>query len=208
MTEHQNSSNSTQTLKTTADLRADPTLSYKLKVLLFDLHNDESHNNESHKSRGRLLSTTDVLYIGSPYFTPDEAACVKAALVQNDYFQDSHEDYTVENAIHKKLAVFFDERGANTDARQGGYRGMATIYRSVFGIASAELEDERFQSRLRRQGLPVITSDSTDEDSEEDSEEDQVRGSGRGERNRNRGLGKKYKKRRKGWKDWRSCVVT
>lgn len=63
------------------------------------------------------------------------------------------EKVTVEEAIHNRLANFFDKRRASGDSRPCGTHDMVPIYVSVFGIGKGELKDERFLSRLRRCGL-------------------------------------------------------
>jgi hypothetical protein len=61
---------------TTHLLKSYPDLSYKLKILIFDLCN-VAHNRTSQQ---RLESATDVLYL-SPYFTDVEAEIVRGAVV-------------------------------------------------------------------------------------------------------------------------------
>lgn len=64
-----------------------------------------------------------------------------------------YEKVTLEQAIHNRLANFFDKRGASGDSRPCGPHDMVPIYMSVFGIGKEELRDERFLGRLRRSGL-------------------------------------------------------
>ncbi|KAI1380986.1 hypothetical protein F4677DRAFT_441315 [Hypoxylon crocopeplum] len=153
MTGHQKSSNSASTMKTAANLRGDPILGYKLKILLFDLRNVQNPDSER-----RILATTDELYISGPYFTVEEAACVKKATACDDESTTSHEDQTVEDAIQARLINFFEARKASGDMRPCGPHDMSPVYESVFGITLAELNNERFQSRLRRQGLSTLAS--------------------------------------------------
>ncbi|KAI2631570.1 putative C6 transcription factor [Hypomontagnella submonticulosa] len=176
---------------TVDDLKADLLISYKLKVLLFDLRNIRNPDSER-----RILSTLDELYISTPYFTAEEAARVKRATTNNleprvshheqsakddaeasggdgqttesavhigevhvggcqDRESDTSTIQTVEEAIHTRLENFFQKRKASGDMRPCGPHDMAPVYESVFGISPTELNDERFQSRLRRQGLPA-----------------------------------------------------
>lgn len=108
------------------------------------------------------MNTVDELYISTPYFTFEEAAHIKSAvvdsnLVNNDDFstalRGNIQQLTVEEAIHASLKGFFEKRKASGDARPCGPHGMAPIYEEIFGIPREELQDERFLSRLRRQGL-------------------------------------------------------
>lgn len=140
---------------TTATLRSDPNLGYKIKVLLYDLRNIE----KDYAAVQRIQNTVDALYISTPYFTPEEAARVKSATVDSDgdQRQDSQQSIhhlTVEEAIHTRLEGFFGKRGASEDKRPCGPHDMGPVYEEVFGISKEELQDERFLSRLRRQGLP------------------------------------------------------
>lgn len=101
-------------VKTVSELRQDSNLSYKICALIYDLKNmakDKSCEN-------RTLQTTDALYISAPYFTPGEAAIVKAALV------DRHLATTVEDKITSDLATFFEKRRASGDSRPCGPHDM------------------------------------------------------------------------------------
>ncbi|KAI2617392.1 putative C6 transcription factor [Hypoxylon sp. NC1633] len=141
------------TVKTTSDIKADPILGYKLKVLLFDIRSIANPDSER-----RILATTNELYISSPYFTCEEAACVRKATVHNDESDESQDIQTVEDAIHSKLNNFFEKRKGSRDMRPCGPHDLAPVYQAIFGISSEELADEKFLSRLRRQGLPALTS--------------------------------------------------
>jgi hypothetical protein len=125
-----------------SNLREDRQLWYRICVLLYDLQNlSKDHNSEK-----RIGSTTDELYISAPYFTPIEAARIKATSVDN-------ESYTIEDAIKLSLVNFFEKRRASGDSRPCGPHDLAPIYLRVFGLEQAEIQDERFLSRLRRSGL-------------------------------------------------------
>ncbi|KAI0379524.1 putative C6 transcription factor [Hypomontagnella monticulosa] len=171
------------TPSTVEDLKTDPEIGYKLRVLLFDLRNIQNPESER-----RILSTTHELYISTPYFTTEEAVRVRTATATATvgYLEPEGFDYegaatgdagtkggdgqategnsqseatiqTVEDAIHTRLENFFEKRKASGDMRPCGPHDMAPVYESVFNISSTELKDERFHSRLRRQGLPTIT---------------------------------------------------
>lgn len=60
---------------------------------------------------------------------------------------------TIEEAITSCLKNFFAKRRASGDARPCGPHDMGPVYKTVFGITTAELKDEKFLSRLRRTGL-------------------------------------------------------
>lgn len=113
--------------------------------------------------------TVDPLYISGPYFTADEAAFLKSAIVDTwkpTYDPDSYEDcdvdipaeqntpMNVQETIEGCMASFFEKRRASGDSRPCGPHDMAPLYEAVFGIGKAELREEGFLGRLRRSGLP------------------------------------------------------
>jgi hypothetical protein len=176
-----NPSSSISKVSTVIELKADPILLYKIRVLLYDL----CHISSDRSSEQRTLCTTDELYISGPYFTASEAERIKAATVNldpgvhdcNKLIRPSHANvdcvnanllgsssvaepgvvrsntYTVEEAIKFRLSGFLDKRKASGDSRPCGPHDLGPIYREVFGISQAELQDEKFLSRLRRPGL-------------------------------------------------------
>ncbi|KAK1763807.1 hypothetical protein QBC33DRAFT_548650 [Phialemonium atrogriseum] len=143
---------------TTSAVSADPTLGYKLRVLIHDFRQVASN----HTSQHRISNTTDPLYISGPYFTPKEAAAVKGAIVDT-VTRVADKDginlvkfnpgQTAESAIQSAMANFFDKRRASGDARPCGPHDMAPIYEAIFGIEGGETDEERFLGRLRRSGL-------------------------------------------------------
>ncbi len=150
---------------TLATLLHDVDLGYRIRALLYDLSNIGSDLN----SQKRLSSTTHELYISGPYFTECEAIKIRTTLVENttdpiiteeqtavsidDPSSSFHQKTTLEEAIHSRLANFFEKRRASGDSRPCGPHDMFPIYASIFGIEKEELKDERFLSRLRRSGL-------------------------------------------------------
>lgn len=148
--------------KLATDLKTDTNLGYKLRVLLYDLRNMV----KDRSSEARTLATTHPTYISGPYFTPDEADLVRntvVILINEDENQEGEttkggdpcpSETTVEQAIHTRLANFFEKRLASGDARPCGPHDMAPIYEGLFGISKEELQDdEKVLSRLRRCGL-------------------------------------------------------
>ncbi|THW14707.1 hypothetical protein D6D25_07229 [Aureobasidium pullulans] len=147
---------------------------YKIHVLLYDLCNIAT----DHTSESRTLATTDELYISAPYFTPSEAALIKSTQIlpptlselpefeELEYDETESETVgavpllsdpiTIEEAIKGCLQNFFEKRRASGDARPCGPHDMGPIYLAAFGIAKEELKDEKFLSRLRRSGLPIL----------------------------------------------------
>ncbi|MCJ1359188.1 MAG: hypothetical protein MMC33_009188 [Icmadophila ericetorum] len=150
--------------KKKSNLQTNPQLWHKIHVLLYDLRNIAS----DHSSEKHTLSTTDELYISTPYFTPSESAMIKATIIEyntsTEDIQPTSKDATnlgkvpqtpktIEEAIKQSLSGFFDKRKASGDSRPCGPHDMAPIYEDVFGIDRSELLDERFLIRLWRSGL-------------------------------------------------------
>ncbi|CAI6332864.1 unnamed protein product [Periconia digitata] len=130
----------TKAIRTVADLREDKDIWYKICVLIYDLRNAKDKTSEN-----RTLQTTDELYLSMPYFSPDEAAAIKAARLD-----DGH---TLEHAITTSLQNFFEKRRASGDCRPCGPHDMVPVYMTCFGIEKSEIEDEKLLSRIRRSGL-------------------------------------------------------
>lgn len=163
---------------TTSSVRDDDTLGYRTRVLLYDLQNIA----KDASSEKRLNLTTDEHYISAPYFCPDQAAMVKAALVDVDLsnhmdptnasYACEYEGSTDENsseeisslssrlrnqpldaAIRAMLDNFLEKRKASGDARPCGPHDLAPVYAALFGIDLAELQNDKFLGRLRRAGV-------------------------------------------------------
>ncbi|KAK3657789.1 hypothetical protein LTR56_002168 [Elasticomyces elasticus] len=134
---------------------------HRICILIYDLRNLKNDKACSN----RLDQTTDELYISAPYFSADEAAIIKAATVnapttENETADEtattgsaSTERITLEQAISSSLQNFFDKRKASGDCRPCGPHDMVPVYLTCFGIEKAEIEDEKFLSRVRRSGL-------------------------------------------------------
>jgi hypothetical protein len=167
-------------LKTTTAIASDPTLGYKLCVLLYDLVNFVKDPN----AERRLNATTDEHYISLPYFSPDEATVVKSAIVDaelsshslgavvtgytTEYSEeqggeidgtlaaciiDRMEDKTFDGVVRALLGDFVEKRRASGDARPCGPHHLAPMYASIFGISLDKTKDEKFLERLRRTGI-------------------------------------------------------
>ena len=152
---------------TLSTLRQDADLWYRLLILLHDLNNIGSDP----LAEKRLSSTTHELYISAPYFSESEATKIRATMIDStvDVLETEDEsassteapstsspEMLLEEAIHNRLASFFDKRKASGDSRPCGPHDMLPVYISVFGIRKEELQDERFLSRLRRSGVGEI----------------------------------------------------
>jgi hypothetical protein len=162
---------------TTSAIASDPILGYKMRVLLHDFLAVTKDQNAAK----RLNSTADEHYISEPYFDNDQAAAVKAALVDIDltehnptaaateYAQEdmgtggegqgfapnpaSLRGATFRCALEALLESFLDKRRASEDARPCGPHHLAPLYAWLFGIRLEEVRDEKFLGRLRRTGV-------------------------------------------------------
>ncbi|KAI2472237.1 putative C6 transcription factor [Annulohypoxylon bovei var. microspora] len=154
---------------------ADSNLGYKIRVLLHDFRTISTNPG----AQGRISLTLDPLYIGAPYFTPEEATRVKGAIVdtytefneyidgpyfaQNSEHKVDHEEkavvesqpqtQTIEEMLQAHFAAFLEKRKASGDARPYGPLDMAPLYQSVFGISGIDLQEKNFLRRLRKSGL-------------------------------------------------------
>ncbi|CAG7556646.1 unnamed protein product [Fusarium equiseti] len=150
-------------LTTSSAVGADPTLGYKVRVLLYDFLNVTKDNN----SEKRINCTTDEHYISGPYFDNTQAAIIKAATVDVDldrYTEDngtedldsvmvSQKGQSFEDAVRALLSSFIDKRRASGDVRPCGPHHLAPMYAKFFGIDMEELKEAKFLSRLRRSGI-------------------------------------------------------
>ncbi|KEY66506.1 hypothetical protein S7711_04833 [Stachybotrys chartarum IBT 7711] len=163
-------------LATTSAIAADPTLGYRIRVLIHDFLNVA----KDPSAERRLNTTTDEHYISAPYFDDAEAAMVKAAAVDvdvdvsrydlsaavagyapgNEEMEDECvslaaglEGHTFDTAVRVLLNNFIDKRRASGDTRPCGPHHLAPMFASLFGIGIEEVKDIKFLGRLRRAGV-------------------------------------------------------
>ncbi|KAL8950364.1 MAG: hypothetical protein Q9222_003598 [Ikaeria aurantiellina] len=152
-----------------SQLRENPDIWYRVQVLLHDLKNVGNDI----LSEKRLLTTTNELYISTPYFTEAEAAQILSAVVEPGSLSEESIDFpssppkaTIQDTIHEGLASFFEKRKASGDSRPCGPHDMLPIYLDVFNLQRKDLQDEKFLGRVRRSGLgdptPKSAESSTD----------------------------------------------
>ncbi|VUC21630.1 unnamed protein product [Clonostachys rosea] len=97
-------------ITTTSDIRADPNLGYRVRVLLHDFLNVTKDPN----ALRRINSTTDEHYISSPYFTESQAAVIKSAIVDFDVgttTETPNDEGAAEEADDYKLYVLSQKGG-------------------------------------------------------------------------------------------------
>ena len=131
-------------IRTIADMRQDEDLWFRTRVLVHDL----CHFAKDKNAQERLSQTTDAQYLSMPYYSDEQVAVVKAALVEVD-----GTSIAMEQAITERLQDFFEKRKASGDFRPCGAHTMAPIYLLCFGLEKAEIEDRKLLSRLRKSGL-------------------------------------------------------
>ena len=138
-----------------SSLRGDTDLWYRICILLNDLR---TYWDDPSAVR-RLLSTTHKLFIGAPYFSESDAVKMLTTRIQNtaevattegqwtsgsqESLLSSSEMTTVEEAINKEKANFFDKREASGKSRNCEAYRLVPINMSVLGITKEELQDER-----------------------------------------------------------------
>jgi hypothetical protein len=148
---HKSDVSSTLSQLTTSEVRDDPFLGYKIRVLIYDFQN----LTKDRSSQKRLDATTDEHYISTPYFQPEEVALIKAALVDvqvDDRLDPNFTDdtvvgvlgnsplsariksQTVDTAIRLMTRNFIEKRKASGDWRPCGPHYLAPVYAAIFGI--------------------------------------------------------------------------
>lgn len=87
----------------------------------------------------------DVIYIGTPYFTPEEAERIKSTIV------DEKSGKTLEETVYANL----EHRQATTLTAifPCGPHDMVPVYLECFGIGREEIEERKFLSRVAQFGL-------------------------------------------------------
>jgi hypothetical protein len=87
------------TAPTLLDLQTNRTLWYKVHVFVYDLRNFR----EIPTSQERLDRIVDASYIGTPYFTDDEAQLLKATIVQDDKNLEQVIEETLKERLEKRI---------------------------------------------------------------------------------------------------------
>ncbi|KAL8878350.1 MAG: hypothetical protein Q9198_003821 [Flavoplaca austrocitrina] len=144
-----------------SDIQSNPNIWYRVQVLLYDL----SNVGNDVQSEKQLSATTNELYISAPYFTDAEASQILSTLVEPSNLSKESiapspnvRTTTIQDAIHQRLANFFDKRKANGDSRPCGPHDMLPIYLDVFKLQRGDLKKKKFLARLRRSGLEDLMS--------------------------------------------------
>jgi len=137
----------TASATTLKDLKPNYGIWYRLHVLIFNLRNDE--NMEA--SRARLELVTDPYYIGSPYFTPSEAAIIKLLEVSKngDNQTKTHEE-VIKDTLEERLERRRKKRVESGDLRVCAAHDVSPILEKAMGIR--EMDPDQRQGVLGIRG--------------------------------------------------------
>ncbi|KAI1324073.1 hypothetical protein F5Y16DRAFT_323916 [Xylariaceae sp. FL0255] len=127
----------------TLDIKAHPKLGYKLRALLNDFHTMAKNPD----AEIRLSESTDELYLGAPYFTPEESAIVKAAKVTSaclSVVSDSEpETQSVETAPEPSAS---QKRAVSTATSSAGRAQISNAQETISQISVEEVIQLRWQN--------------------------------------------------------------
>lgn len=133
-TESTSSASSTEIQNTTysiQDLQRNKKLWYKIHVFVYDLRNfDEVATSQDRLNSILTASYVDGLYIGLPYFTPEEAATIRATIIQGSKSLQT----VIRETLQERL-----ERRMKKSVQSGDYRvcaahDLAPIFEKAFCI--------------------------------------------------------------------------
>lgn len=127
---------------TIQDLQQNKNLWYKMHVFVYDLRNFDKVAT-SHDRLESLLNASyiDALYIGAPYFTPDEAATLRATAVKGDKTLQTVIRETLEDRLLQRMKGKF----GSDDDRVCAAHDLAQIFEKAFFIDCERLaRDTKF----------------------------------------------------------------
>ncbi|OBT65206.1 hypothetical protein VE03_04724 [Pseudogymnoascus sp. 23342-1-I1] len=116
------------------DLKAQPSLWFKIHVLLYDLRDFE----ENPQAQERLDTVLDVSYIGMPYFDPVEAQQLKACVV--DATDSKTLEMLIEDTLRERLERRMKKRVDTGDYRVCAAHDIALIFEKAFSIKPKDLQ--------------------------------------------------------------------
>ncbi|KAE9984398.1 hypothetical protein BLS_002428 [Venturia inaequalis] len=116
---------------TIQDLQQNKNLWYKMHVFVYDLRNFDKVAT-SHDRLESLLNASyiDALYIGAPYFTPDEAATLRATAVKGDKTLQTVIRETLEDRLLRRMKG----KVGSGDHRVCAAHDLARIFEKAFFI--------------------------------------------------------------------------
>ncbi|KFZ05647.1 hypothetical protein V501_08156 [Pseudogymnoascus sp. VKM F-4519 (FW-2642)] len=116
------------------DLKAQPSLWYKIHVLVYDLRNFQ----ENPMAQARLDAVEDLLYIGAPYFDPVEVQQLKACIV--DATNSKSLEMLIEDTLRERLERRMKKRVDSGDYRICAAHDIAPIFEKAFSIKPKDLQ--------------------------------------------------------------------
>ncbi|KFY09686.1 hypothetical protein V492_05377 [Pseudogymnoascus sp. VKM F-4246] len=116
------------------DLKAQPSLWYRIHVLIYDLRNFR----ENSQAQKRLDTVLDISYIGGPYFDPDEAQQLKACVV--DATNSKTLEILIEDILRERLERRMKKRVDSEDYRVCAAHDIAPILEKAFSIRVKDLQ--------------------------------------------------------------------
>lgn len=136
------------------DLKSQPSLWYKIHVLVYDLRNFQ----ENPKAQARLDTVQDILYIGMPYFDPIEAQQLKTCIV--DATNNITFETLIKDTLRERLERRAKKRADSEDYRVCAAHDLAPIFEKAFNIKPKDLQtNTEFLTILDRSQLILKDSD-------------------------------------------------
>ncbi|PGG99541.1 hypothetical protein GX51_06281 [Blastomyces parvus] len=133
---------------TIAELKDEfPGLWYRLHVLVLDLRNFSTNDT----SRERLEQVTDISYLGSPYFSAEEASALGHTQLEpgNQLLKDK-----IESELNERLTRRMKKRVESGDFRVCAAHDLAPIFEKGFSINPKKLaKDSQFMNLAASRGL-------------------------------------------------------
>ncbi|KFZ16915.1 hypothetical protein V502_04831 [Pseudogymnoascus sp. VKM F-4520 (FW-2644)] len=116
------------------DLKTQPSLWYKIHVLVYDLRNFQ----ENPQSQARLDTVEDLSYIGKPYFDSVEALQLKACVM--DATDSKTLETLIEDTLKERLERRMKKRVGSGDYRVCAAHDIAPILEKAFSIKPKDLQ--------------------------------------------------------------------
>lgn len=136
------------------DLKTQPSLWYKIHVLIYDLQNFQDNS----KAQARLETIQDISYISMPYFDPTEAQQLKACVV--DATNNKTLEMLIEDTFKERLERRMKRRVESEDYRVCAAHYLAPIFEKAFNIKPKDLQtNAEFLALLDRSELKLQDGD-------------------------------------------------
>jgi hypothetical protein len=116
------------------DLKVQPSLWYKIHVLVYDLRNFQANS----QAEARLAGVEDLSYIGTPYFDPVEVKQLKACVI--DATNSTNLEMVIRDSLRERLERRMKKRVESGDYRVCTAHDIAPIFEKAFCINPKELQ--------------------------------------------------------------------